>query len=78
MAERLADRALRVRTTGIREWHRGVVHYNRYEATPYIALDKLFETYSLDKTDELVDFGCGRGSGNLLYSQQIWDPGNRN
>ena len=39
----------------------GVVHYNRYEATPYIALDKLFETYSLDKTDELVDFGCGRG-----------------
>ena len=61
MAERLADRALRVRTTGIREWHRGEVHYNRYEATPYVALDKLFETYSLDKTDELVDFGCGRG-----------------
>ncbi|HZJ56656.1 MAG TPA: class I SAM-dependent methyltransferase [Clostridia bacterium] len=61
MGERLLDRALKVRTTGIREWHRGEVHYNRYEATPYTALDKLFETYSLEKTDELVDFGCGRG-----------------
>ena len=45
MAERLADRALRVRTTGIREWHRGVVHTIAMRPR-HIALDKLFETYS--------------------------------
>lgn len=61
MGERKLDRSLKVRTMGIREWHSGEVHYNRYEATPYAALDKLFESYSLNKTDELVDFGCGRG-----------------
>ena len=33
MAERLRTEHLEVRTTGIREWHRGEVHYNRCEAT---------------------------------------------
>ena len=61
MGERKLDRTLSIRTMGIREWHSGEVHYNRYEATPYTALDKLFETYRLSKPDEVVDFGCGRG-----------------
>lgn len=61
MGERELDRSLSIRTAGIREWHSEEVHYNRYEATPYTALDKLFVTYGLDKTDEVVDFGCGRG-----------------
>lgn len=61
MGERQLDRSLSIRTAGIREWQSGEVHYNRYEATPYAALDKLFQTYKLDKTDEVVDYGCGRG-----------------
>jgi SAM-dependent methyltransferase len=61
MGERKLDRSLSIRTVGIREWGFGEVHYNRYEATPYTALDKLFERYRLDKSDSVVDFGCGRG-----------------
>ncbi|MFX3673622.1 MAG: SAM-dependent methyltransferase [Paenisporosarcina sp.] len=55
------DQQLRIRTIGILEVRNQIVHYNRYEATPYIALDALFEEYELKKTDEVVDFGCGKG-----------------
>lgn len=61
MVERRQDKSFGVRTMGIREWDNGEVHYNRYEATPYVALDRLFDNYGLDKGDRVVDFGCGRG-----------------
>jgi|LSQX01.3.fsa_nt_gb SAM-dependent methyltransferase len=61
MGERKLDKSFSIKTVGIREWGDGEVHYNRYEATPYAALDKLFERYRLDKSDSVVDFGCGRG-----------------
>jgi hypothetical protein len=38
-----------------------VVHYNRYEPTPYSALEKLFENYQVKSNDRLVDFGSGKG-----------------
>ncbi|KZZ83753.1 class I SAM-dependent methyltransferase [Bacillus sp. SJS] len=37
------------------------VHYNPYEPTPYAALDILFQQYKLDSSDQIVDFGCGKG-----------------
>ena len=61
MGERKQDKLLGIRTVGIREWKDGVVHYNRYEATPYKALKSLFKHYKFSKTDKVVDFGCGRG-----------------
>src|SRR5699024_3269976 len=61
VAERKYDIALYIKTTGIREWDYSVDSYNRYEATPYTALDKLFKHYKLEKTDKVVDFGSGRG-----------------
>ena len=61
MGERKYDRMLHIKTVGLREWRDGTTKYNRYEATPYAALDKLFESYKLEKTDRVVDFGCGRG-----------------
>lgn len=54
------DDQLLIRTRGIREW-KGNVPYNRCESTPYVALDKLFETYTFKETDQVVDFGAGRG-----------------
>src|SRR5690625_4191284 len=60
MAERKYDRELGIRTVGLREWT-GHNHYNRYEATPYEALERLFEAYRFRKGDRVVDFGCGRG-----------------
>lgn len=62
MSERTYDKALRIKTTGLREWRGKIMmQYNRYEATPYKALDSLFQAYKLRPTDKLVDFGCGRG-----------------
>lgn len=61
MGERKQDRLLGIRTVGIREWRDNKVQYNRYEATPYKALNKLFQHYKFNKNDKVVDFGCGRG-----------------
>ncbi|WP_342507478.1 class I SAM-dependent methyltransferase [Sporosarcina sp. FSL K6-2383] len=55
------DRLLRIKTGGTREWQTQSSHYNRYEATPYVALDELFREYTLKRTDGVVDFGCGKG-----------------
>ncbi len=55
------DQHLGIKTVGLHEVHNQMVHYNRYEATPYVALDALFEEYILGKTDVVVDFGCGKG-----------------
>lgn len=61
MPEKKIDRMLRIRTTGLREWRDHSTEFNRYEATPYEALNQLFEVYKLKAGDKLVDFGCGRG-----------------
>lgn len=60
MADRNFDKLLGIKTVGIREW-RGKTNYNRYEATPYKALEALFQVYKLNKNDRVVDFGSGRG-----------------
>jgi len=61
MGERKQDRILGIRTVGIREWSDGNTHYNRYEATPYKALDILSENYKFRDINRVVDFCCGRG-----------------
>ena len=48
----------------------GEIHYNRYEATPYKALDIFSENYKFKKTDKVVDFGC-RGEEGLLFTYII-------
>lgn len=61
MIDRKYDRKLNIKTVGIRKPSHRATHHNRYEATPYKALEKLFQAYKLNKTDRVVDFGCGRG-----------------
>lgn len=61
MGEKVFDRSLQIRTVGLREWGKEASRYNRYEATPYQALEQLFNTYTLEKGDKLIDFGSGRG-----------------
>lgn len=60
MVERSYDRQLGIKTVGLREWD-GHDQYNRYEATPYEALDRLFQAYRFRNGDRVVDFGSGRG-----------------
>jgi len=61
MNEKDYDRMLRIKTVGTLQGLNQSVHYNRYEATPYDALDSLFKDYILNKKDDIVDFGCGKG-----------------
>lgn len=62
MEDRKQDKLLGIKTVGIREWtDNNKFQYNRYEATPYKALNILFENYKFRDTDKVVDFGCGRG-----------------
>lgn len=61
MSDRKYDRSFYVKTTGTREWPDGTIDYNRCESTPYSALEKLSKRYKLNKNDNLVDFGSGRG-----------------
>ncbi len=60
MVAKKYDRELGIRTTGLREWA-NQSHYNRYEATPYEALETLFQSYTMKRHQRVVDFGCGRG-----------------
>src|SRR5690554_448218 len=52
---------LHVRTSDLREWRKQTDDHNRYEATPYEALEKLIEHYKFKQGDQVVDFGSGRG-----------------
>lgn len=74
MGERKYDQALSIRTVGLREWRNSATQYNRYEATPYKALEGLFNKYKLRKTDQVVDFGCGRGRVVFYIHQRFQIP----
>ncbi|MDU5261819.1 MAG: methyltransferase, partial [Clostridium celatum] len=55
------ERLLNIKTTGEQQGFYESHHYNRYEATSYMALESLFKKYTLNSSDHLVDFGCGKG-----------------
>lgn len=74
MGERKFDQMLQIRTVGLREWRKQTDDYNRYEATPYAALEKLFSSYKLKPTDRVVDFGCGRGRVSFFIHHQFNIP----
>jgi len=61
MNEKEYDRLLRIQPTHGLQVLSSSVHQNRYEATPYDALEILASSYEFNQTDELVDFGCGKG-----------------
>ncbi|MDD4110818.1 MAG: SAM-dependent methyltransferase [Clostridia bacterium] len=61
MSELIYDKMLNIKSNGIREWPKMVTEYNRYEATPYFALEKLFKQIEIKPSDQFVDFGCGLG-----------------
>ena len=61
MSERKFDRILNIKTDGLRESREQTEKYNRYEATPYAALEKLIDSYQLKSSDHAVDFGSGKG-----------------
>lgn len=60
MGAKKYDKRLGIRTVGLREWGQQGP-YNRYEATPYHALEQFIQFYRFRMDGRVVDFGCGRG-----------------
>ncbi|WP_078551793.1 methyltransferase [Bacillus alkalicellulosilyticus] len=61
MNEQYYDALLHIKTCGEQKGFLSSLHYHRYEATPYQALEFLFSHYQFNSNDQLVDFGCGKG-----------------
>ncbi len=65
MTEEDYERLLNIETKKEQKNFHESFHYNRYEATPYSALELLFNEYKVNKSDSIVDYGCGKG--RLLF-----------
>ncbi|MEG0855247.1 MAG: SAM-dependent methyltransferase [Terrisporobacter sp.] len=61
MKEKYYDKLLNINTIATQNWNEKNIHNHPYEPTLYIALEMLFENYTLSKNDHVVDFGCGMG-----------------
>lgn len=71
MREKYYDDLLNIYTRGDQKDYNGSLHYNRYEPTPYSALEILFEQYELKSNDRVVDFGCGKGRLNFYINYRF-------
>ncbi|WP_458414725.1 methyltransferase [Schinkia sp. CFF1] len=65
MKEHYYDKLLNIKTVGLQKNDNASLHYHRYEPTPYIALEALFNDYEVKASDHIVDFGCGKGRLNF-------------
>ncbi|RBW69591.1 class I SAM-dependent methyltransferase [Bacillus taeanensis] len=65
MKEKTYDELLNINTRIHQKGFNNSSHYHRYEATPYEALETLFENYEVKSSDRVVDFGCGKGRLNF-------------
>lgn len=64
-----------IETCGVEEWDEHEdLSYNRFESTPYRALDTLFAAYTPREDASLVDYGCGLGRVNFYFHHQ-WGIG---
>lgn len=61
MKQKDYDKSLNIKTEGDQKGFNKSLHYHRYEATPYHALETLFSEYELKGSNRIVDFGCGKG-----------------
>ncbi|MBE4910677.1 methyltransferase [Bacillus luteolus] len=65
MKEHYYEKLLNIRTRDNQKKSNQSIHYHPYEPTPYEALEQLIERYDVNKSDQIVDFGCGKG--RLLF-----------
>ena len=72
MNEKFFDGVLNIKTGGEQKGFPTSLHYHRYEPTPYSALDTLFNQYELNSSDQIVDFGCGKGR-LIFYINYLWN-----
>lgn len=68
MKEKYYDKLLNINTMGNQNWNKTSTHNHPYQPTLYIALEELFENYTLSEEDHIVDFGCGMGRLNFFIN----------
>ncbi len=78
MNEKEYDNLLRIKTGGTLELLNQSAHYNRYEATPYEALDELFKTYDIERYGWLCRFRMRQGARFILRPPPLWRSGDGN
>ncbi|MFZ3589709.1 methyltransferase [Bacillus sp. DJP31] len=71
MKEKEYDDLLSISTGGNPKESSNSLHYHRYEPTPYRALEDLFSNYQLKSSDQIVDFGCGKGRLNFFVNDRF-------
>ena len=65
MTEQDYEKLLNIETSKEQKDFHESLHYNRYEATPYSALNMFFKEYTVSEKDSVIDYGCGKG--RLLF-----------
>lgn len=65
MDEQYYEKLLNIKTSGEQKTFNDSLHYNRYEPTSYFVLETLFNNYRVHSTDNIIDFGCGKGRLNF-------------
>lgn len=68
MTEQYYEKLLNIKTAGKQNLDEATLYYNRYEPTRYEDLKKLFEEYKIKSSDDIVDFGCGKGRLNFYLN----------
>lgn len=61
MNEQYFEKLLHIDTSGFQQGYPKKIDYHRYEPTPYVALEQLFEQYELPQNPVCIDVGCGKG-----------------
>lgn len=68
MKEYYYDKLMNIHTQGSKMDINNSIVYHPYEPTPYSALEVLFKHYEVKMTDNIVDFGCGKGRLNFYIN----------
>ncbi|WP_214848451.1 methyltransferase [Exiguobacterium sp. s193] len=71
MNEQEYETRLHIKTIEVQHLYNVFSHYNRYEPTPYAALDELCEAYPFHSEDTVIDFGCGKGRLNFYLHDRF-------
>lgn len=65
------DSLLGIQTEEIQKDGKDTYHFHRYEPTPYEVMDALFDVFTPNSDDVLVDYGCGLGRLNFYLEHRF-------